>query len=139
MSLILGFFMLWDLPKISRGVSSLKQVRAALGRWGLSGKGLVPGHAACAVLAWARRQQPQAGGGQWVGVFGAAAPALTRYQRAAKALHACARIGSCTPNTHTNHTMHTQSRLAPIYDEVAPVLSVFGRLFGKALQAQVRC
>ena len=31
----------------------------------------------------------------------------------------------------------TQSRLAPIYDEVAPVLGVFGKLFGKALEAQV--
>jgi len=31
-----------------------------------------------------------------------------------------------------------QSRLAPIYDEVAPVLGLFGKLFGKALEAQVR-
>ncbi|GBF98399.1 hypothetical protein Rsub_10464 [Raphidocelis subcapitata] len=54
-ALILGFFMLWDLPKISRGVASLKQ-----------------------------------------------------------------------------------SRLAPIYEEVAPVLGVFGKLFGKALEAQAR-
>jgi hypothetical protein len=30
------------------------------------------------------------------------------------------------------------SRLAPIYNEVAPSLAVFGQLFGKALQAQVR-
>jgi hypothetical protein len=30
-----------------------------------------------------------------------------------------------------------QSRLAPVYEEVAPVLGVFGRLFGKALEAQV--
>lgn len=30
------------------------------------------------------------------------------------------------------------SRLAPVYDEVAPVLSVFGNLFGKALEVQVR-
>ena len=30
------------------------------------------------------------------------------------------------------------SRVAPVYDEVAPVLSVFGRLFGKALEAQAR-
>ena len=30
------------------------------------------------------------------------------------------------------------SRLAPVYAEVAPVLSVFGRLFGKALEAQAR-
>lgn len=29
------------------------------------------------------------------------------------------------------------SRLAPFYNEVAPVLSVFGKLFGKALEAQV--
>lgn len=29
------------------------------------------------------------------------------------------------------------SRLAPVYNEVAPVLSVFGALFGKALQVQV--
>ena len=54
-ALILGFFMLWDLPSISRGVASLKS-----------------------------------------------------------------------------------SRLAPIYEEVAPVLGVFGRLFGKALEAQAR-
>ncbi|KAI8469443.1 MAG: hypothetical protein J3K34DRAFT_423607 [Monoraphidium minutum] len=54
-ALILGFFMLWDLPLISRGVASLKQ-----------------------------------------------------------------------------------SRLAPLYDEVAPVLGVFGKLFGKALEAQSR-
>ncbi|KAI8469626.1 MAG: hypothetical protein J3K34DRAFT_385728 [Monoraphidium minutum] len=31
-----------------------------------------------------------------------------------------------------------QSRLAPVYEEVAPVLGVFGRLFGKALEAQSR-
>ena len=31
-----------------------------------------------------------------------------------------------------------RSRLAPVYAEVAPVLSVFGRLFGKALEAQAR-
>jgi hypothetical protein len=30
------------------------------------------------------------------------------------------------------------SRLGPVYDEVAPVLGVFGKLFGKALEAQVR-
>ena len=30
------------------------------------------------------------------------------------------------------------SRLSAIYNEVAPSLSVFGMLFGKALQAQVR-
>lgn len=30
------------------------------------------------------------------------------------------------------------SRLAPIYNEVAPSVAVFGQLFGKALQAQVR-
>jgi hypothetical protein len=30
------------------------------------------------------------------------------------------------------------SRLAPFYNEVAPALSVFGKLFGKALEAQVR-
>lgn len=30
------------------------------------------------------------------------------------------------------------SRLAPVHQEVAPVLGVFGRLFGKALEAQVR-
>lgn len=30
------------------------------------------------------------------------------------------------------------SRLSPIYNEVAPVLSVFGKLFGKALEAQAR-
>lgn len=30
------------------------------------------------------------------------------------------------------------SRLAPVYAEVAPSLTVFGRLFGKALQAQAR-
>lgn len=30
------------------------------------------------------------------------------------------------------------SRLAPMYNEVAPVLSVFGKLFGKALEAQAR-
>ena len=30
------------------------------------------------------------------------------------------------------------SRLSAIYNEVAPFLSVFGMLFGKALQAQVR-
>lgn len=53
-SLVLGFFMLWDLPMINRGVGSLKQ-----------------------------------------------------------------------------------SRLAPVYEEVAPVVSVFGKLFGKALEAQV--
>ncbi|PNH08413.1 hypothetical protein TSOC_005022, partial [Tetrabaena socialis] len=29
------------------------------------------------------------------------------------------------------------SRLAPLYNEVAPVLTVFGKLFGKALQVQV--
>jgi hypothetical protein len=29
------------------------------------------------------------------------------------------------------------SRLAPVHQEVAPVLGVFGRLFGKALEAQV--
>eukprot|EP00877_Chromochloris_zofingiensis_P004002 jgi/Chrzof1/13602/Cz08g03250.t1 len=54
-SLVLGFFMLWDLPMINRGVGSLKQ-----------------------------------------------------------------------------------SRLAPVYEEVAPVVSVFGKLFGKALEAQAR-
>ncbi|KIY99566.1 hypothetical protein MNEG_8395 [Monoraphidium neglectum] len=54
-ALILGFFTLWDLPLISRGVESLKQ-----------------------------------------------------------------------------------SRLAPLYEEVAPVLGVFGKLFGKALEAQAR-
>ena len=54
-ALVLGFFMLWDLPSIARGVASLKH-----------------------------------------------------------------------------------SRLAPVYEEVAPVLGVFGRLFGKALQAQAR-
>ena len=31
------------------------------------------------------------------------------------------------------------SRLSAIYSEVAPSLAVFGMLFGKALQAQVRC
>ena len=30
------------------------------------------------------------------------------------------------------------SRLAPVYNEVAPMLLVFGQLFGKALQVQVR-
>ncbi len=30
------------------------------------------------------------------------------------------------------------SRLSPIYNEVAPVIGVFGKLFGKALEAQVR-
>lgn len=55
MALILGFFMLWDLPQITKGVNSLQS-----------------------------------------------------------------------------------SRLAPVYAEVAPVLSVFGKLFGKALEAQVR-
>lgn len=30
------------------------------------------------------------------------------------------------------------SRLAPVYEEVAPVLGVFGKLFGKALEAQAR-
>jgi len=30
------------------------------------------------------------------------------------------------------------SRLAPVYNEVAPVLTVFGRLFGKALEVQAR-
>ncbi len=30
------------------------------------------------------------------------------------------------------------SRLAPIYNEVAPSVAVFGQLFGKALQAQAR-
>ena len=29
------------------------------------------------------------------------------------------------------------SRLAPVYNEVAPSLGVFGKLFGKALEAQV--
>ena len=29
------------------------------------------------------------------------------------------------------------SRVAPLYREVAPVLGVFGKLFGKALEAQV--
>jgi hypothetical protein len=29
------------------------------------------------------------------------------------------------------------SRLAPIYNEVAPSIAVFGKLFGKALEAQV--
>ena len=29
------------------------------------------------------------------------------------------------------------SRLAPFYNELAPILGVFGQLFGKALQAQV--
>lgn len=29
------------------------------------------------------------------------------------------------------------SRLSPIYNEVAPSLTVFGKLFGKALEAQV--
>ena len=29
------------------------------------------------------------------------------------------------------------SRLSPIFNEVAPVLAVFGKLFGKALEAQV--
>ena len=29
------------------------------------------------------------------------------------------------------------SRLAPVYNEVAPVFGVFGRLFGKALEVQV--
>ena len=28
------------------------------------------------------------------------------------------------------------SRLAPVYNEVAPSVTVFGQLFGKALQAQ---
>ena len=31
------------------------------------------------------------------------------------------------------------SRLAPVYDEVAPSCAVFATLFGKALQAQVLC
>lgn len=31
-----------------------------------------------------------------------------------------------------------QSRVAPVYEEVAPVLGVFGKLFGKALEAQSR-
>jgi predicted PurR-regulated permease PerM len=31
-----------------------------------------------------------------------------------------------------------ESRLAPVYGEVAPVLGVFGKLFGKALEAQAR-
>jgi hypothetical protein len=30
-----------------------------------------------------------------------------------------------------------ESRVGPIYMEVAPVLGVFGKLFGKALEAQV--
>ena len=29
------------------------------------------------------------------------------------------------------------SRLAPVYEEIAPSFAVFGTLFGKALQAQV--
>lgn len=29
------------------------------------------------------------------------------------------------------------SRLSPFYQELAPILAVFGQLFGKALQAQV--
>lgn len=31
------------------------------------------------------------------------------------------------------------SRLSTIYSEVAPSVQVFGKLFGRALQAQVRC
>eukprot|EP00798_Chlamydomonas_sp_ICE-L_P015257 gene15258-21340_t len=30
------------------------------------------------------------------------------------------------------------SRVAPVYNEVAPVLSVFGKLFGRAMEAQAR-
>jgi hypothetical protein len=30
-----------------------------------------------------------------------------------------------------------KSRLSPVYNEVAPVFAVFGRLFGRALEAQV--
>ena len=33
--------------------------------------------------------------------------------------------------------LHCSSRLAPVYNEVAPVFAIFGQLFGKALEVQV--
>jgi len=42
------------------------------------------------------------------------------------------------PNIRAGVTSLRSSRLAPIYDEVAPSLAVFGTLFGKALQAQTQ-
>ena len=42
------------------------------------------------------------------------------------------------PQTHLSHIhVPLSSRLAPVYNEVAPVFGVFGRLFGKALEVQV--
>lgn len=41
------------------------------------------------------------------------------------------------PNIRKGITSLRTSRLAPVYEEVAPSLTVFGTLFGKALQAQV--
>ncbi|KAK9803350.1 hypothetical protein WJX73_007055 [Symbiochloris irregularis] len=42
------------------------------------------------------------------------------------------------PNISAGASSLRTSRLAPFYNELAPILSVFGQLFGKALQAQAR-
>ncbi len=106
-ALILGFFTLWDLPMISRGIASLKHVRPAPR---LSAVDLVE------LRAWIA-------------------------QLCVSGLHAmttpCHRPTYLTASRPASPINPSQSRLAPIYDEVAPVLGVFGKLFGKALEAQV--
>lgn len=41
------------------------------------------------------------------------------------------------PTIRAGVTSLRTSRLAPVYEEIAPSFAVFGTLFGKALQAQV--
>lgn len=41
------------------------------------------------------------------------------------------------PNIHSGVDSLKSSRISAVYSEVAPVVGVFGTLFGKALQAQV--
>ena len=43
------------------------------------------------------------------------------------------------PNISAGASSLRTSRLSPFYNELAPILAVFGQLFGKALQAQVHC
>jgi hypothetical protein len=145
-ALILGFFMLWDLPEISRGVASLKQVRRAraldagrrreaarqrappsqAGGWAEGGPR--PALSAVSPLAgWGGGTRgPRPGNGRrWAG-----SAIRTTRDRGGWPIDGVARTVRATAPAR-------QSRLAPIYEEVAPVLGVFGKLFGKALEAQV--
>jgi len=112
-SLVLSFMIVWDLPTIQgeRGAGGSRaraRGRARRGRGGGAPRG-APARGAARRARGLSRGDPRP------------------HQNAA-----------LPPLSPAGARSLATSRLAPVYAEVAPSLTVFGQLFGKALQAQAR-